>query len=120
LQLEDMIAAFAGGNIEEIRKVLQVLQASVPGMVTTDDGNFVDVFWQVVSIADGTIFTMTDEHSASFLTIAGISMSIGHAGPGSGLTLQPATIMAPNLPTVDPNNAGQLWNSGGVVHVSAG
>lgn len=30
------------------------------------------------------------------------------------------TIILPNLPTVDPEVVGQLWNNGGILTVSAG
>ena len=30
------------------------------------------------------------------------------------------TVMLPNLPTSDPNNAGQLWNDSGTLKISAG
>jgi hypothetical protein len=29
-------------------------------------------------------------------------------------------VMMTNLPTSDPNNAGQLWNNSGVLNISAG
>jgi hypothetical protein len=29
-------------------------------------------------------------------------------------------VMMTNLPTSDPNNAGQLWNSSGTLKISAG
>jgi len=29
-------------------------------------------------------------------------------------------VMAADLPTSDPSNAGQLWNDGGTVKISAG
>jgi hypothetical protein len=37
-----------------------------------------------------------------------------------GLTVNGAVIMLSNLPTSNPNNAGQLWNDSGTLKVSAG
>lgn len=37
-----------------------------------------------------------------------------------GLTVNGAVVMLSNLPTVNPNNAGQLWNDSGTLKVSAG
>lgn len=37
-----------------------------------------------------------------------------------GLSVQGTVVMMSNLPTSDPNNAGQLWNNAGVLTVSAG
>jgi len=37
-----------------------------------------------------------------------------------GLTVTGAVVMLSNLPTSDPNNAGQLWNDSGTLKVSAG
>ncbi len=37
-----------------------------------------------------------------------------------GLSITGAVLMISNLPTSDPNNAGQLFNDSGVVKVSAG
>jgi hypothetical protein len=35
-------------------------------------------------------------------------------------TINGGTIILPNLPTADPLVAGQLWNDGGILTVSAG
>jgi hypothetical protein len=35
-------------------------------------------------------------------------------------TFSNAVVMMTNLPTSDPNNAGQLWNNSGVLNISAG
>jgi len=37
-----------------------------------------------------------------------------------GLTVKGAVVMLSNLPTSNPNNAGQLWNDSGTLKVSAG
>jgi len=37
-----------------------------------------------------------------------------------GLTVNGAVVMLSNLPTSNPNNAGQLWNDSGTLKVSAG
>lgn len=37
-----------------------------------------------------------------------------------GLTVNGAVVMLSNLPTANPNNAGQLWNDSGTLKVSAG
>ena len=37
-----------------------------------------------------------------------------------GLTITGAVVMMNNLPTSDPNNAGQLWNDSGTLKISAG
>lgn len=37
-----------------------------------------------------------------------------------GLTVNGAVVMLSNLPTSNPNNAGQLWNDNGTLKVSAG
>jgi hypothetical protein len=40
---------------------------------------------------------------------------------GSGaVEMIPAVILMANLPTSDPTNAGQLWNSSGTLKISAG
>jgi hypothetical protein len=37
-----------------------------------------------------------------------------------GLTVNGAVVMLSNLPTVNPNNAGQLWNDSGTLKISQG
>ena len=37
-----------------------------------------------------------------------------------GLTVTGAVVMMSSLPTSDPSNAGQLWNSSGDLKISAG
>jgi hypothetical protein len=37
-----------------------------------------------------------------------------------GLTVTGAVVMLSSLPTSDPSNAGQLWNSSGDLRISAG
>lgn len=46
----------------------------------------------------------------------GSNMGISIVDSGSG----PDTVILPNLPTSNPQRAGQLWNNNGVLSVSAG
>ena len=39
---------------------------------------------------------------------------------GTVMVNQSGKVMAPDLPTSDPNNAGQLWNDSGTIKISAG
>ena len=39
---------------------------------------------------------------------------------GTVMVNESGKVMATDLPTSDPNNAGQLWNDGGTVKISAG
>ena len=38
----------------------------------------------------------------------------------NNLTASGGTVLLTNLPTSDPNNAGQLWNDSGTLKISAG
>lgn len=51
--------------------------------------------------------------------VNGISI-VGGSGGSSPIWLIGSQVVIKNMPTVDPHVVGALWNSAGVVHVSAG
>lgn len=70
-----------------------------------------------VNIEDGT-GQIRIEGTASF---GGSPAPAATASPTfTGTVTLPAVVMAADLPTADPTNAGQLWSNAGVVTVSAG
>ena len=42
------------------------------------------------------------------------------AGSNTNYNIQQVAVLMPNLPTSDPSNAGQLWNSAGDLKISSG
>lgn len=52
-------------------------------------------------------------------TFTNTDINISPNGTG-GISLDSIKVLLPNLPTSDPNNAGQLWNDSGTLKVSAG
>jgi len=64
---------------------------------------------------DGTLQIKNDATFEKPVTLTVTSdLSVG------GYLVATNVVMLPSLPTSDPNNEGQLWNSGGDVRVSAG
>jgi len=62
-----------------------------------------------VQFADTTLSTLT--------TNSDLTLSANGTG---AVAITPVKVMMANLPTSDPSNAGQLWNSSGTLKVSAG
>jgi hypothetical protein len=59
----------------------------------------------------------TDTTLSTLTTNADLTLSANGTG---AVAITPVKIMMANLPTSDPSNAGQLWNSSGTLKVSAG
>ena len=59
----------------------------------------------------------TDTTLSTLTTNADLTLSANGTG---AVAITPAKVMMANLPTSDPSNAGQLWNSSGTLKVSAG
>jgi hypothetical protein len=55
-------------------------------------------------------------------TLDGYTVTAPDPTDGPNLVSNPAPdpLYAPNLPTSDPENAGQFWNNNGVLSISAG
>ncbi|MDA7837403.1 hypothetical protein N9A42_00010 [bacterium] len=63
-------------------------------------------------VIESTLGRLEYSATADWVFNAGVTMT--------DLTASGATVVFNNLPTVDPVNAGQLWNDGGTLKVSAG
>jgi len=59
----------------------------------------------------------TDTTLSTLTTNADLTLSANGTG---AVAITPIKVMIANLPTSDPSNAGQLWNSSGTLKVSAG
>jgi hypothetical protein len=59
----------------------------------------------------------TDTTLSTLTTNADLTLSANGTG---AVAITPVKVMIANLPTSDPSNAGQLWNSSGTLKVSAG
>jgi NADPH:quinone reductase-like Zn-dependent oxidoreductase len=73
-------------------------------------GFFVD---PVASVSSGHGFESVhyDPNNSEFVFESGSSNALIHSGE---------VVTFSNLPTSDPNNAGQLWNNSGVLNISSG
>ena len=60
---------------------------------------------------------ITDDAITSLITNGDLTLSANGTG---AVAITPVKVMMANLPTSDPSNAGQLWNSSGTLKVSAG
>lgn len=80
------------------------------------------------TIGGGSITFFDSSGEETIMEIAGSSVTIYKDGgltiinPPVGITLAigGGAIYMPNLPTANPNAAGQLWNDGGTLKVSSG
>lgn len=117
--------AFGSGTGVDATPFIQAKVAA--GEVFAVDGNG---HFRVHPATDGIAFTAESPAGAS-----GITMLVNAGSGQTGNLIEvdvlpdgnPGFVVGPNgeikmtfLPTADPHVAGQLWNSSGVVHVSAG
>ena len=68
---------------------------------------------------------VADAHGGAVLIVSGQGLGTGHSGDinirtGPVDTGTKGNIILTGLPTADPHVAGALWNSSGVLHISAG
>ena len=126
-----------GTGIVEIDQ-LQITDAAITSLVTNGDVTITangtgDIILGAVTIADNKITTNTsndDLHIAASGTgnvvvdairINGTEISTDDSTQVTvrdGLTVTGAVVMMSSLPTSDPSNAGQLWNSSGDLKIS--
>ena len=130
-----------GGNLSfKLDKGVVGADEDIPGIINWINDNdaqqqitFGQLYTMVADATDGqeagTMYLKVAEFDGTLtagLTLNGdtnangeVDVSIG-SGAGSTTTIASGVIMMSNLPTSDPSNAGQLWNSGGYIRVSAG
>tara|TARA_Y100001963_G_scaffold149269_1_gene228446 strand:- start:58 stop:645 length:588 start_codon:yes stop_codon:yes gene_type:complete len=130
-----------GGNLSfKLDKGVVGADEDIPGIINWINDNdaqqqitFGQLYTMVADATDGqeagTMYLKVAEFDGTLtagLTLNGdtnangeVDVSIG-SGAGSTTTIASGVIMMSNLPTSDPSNAGQLWNSGGYIKVSAG
>ena len=80
----------------------------------------------IIRTGPGKDFVLTAEdgvggsaESAIRVAASDTTVTLGTAGTGA-VTMLPTVINMANLPTSDPTSAGQLWNDGGALKISAG
>ena len=128
-----------GTGVVEIDQ-LQITDAAVTSLVTNGDVTITpngtgDIILDAVTISDNTIATNRSNEdlivSASgtgnvvvgAIRINGTEISTDDSTQVTvrdGLTVTGAVVMMSSLPTSDPSNAGQLWNSSGDLKISTG
>ena len=92
--------------------VTSVGNASVLGSFTTAQLNS--------AISDGSINIDQTNVSGTAATVTGATQgSITSVGVLTSLKVS-GNVLFTNLPTSDPENAGQIWNNNGVISMSAG
>ena len=102
-------------NFEEVYQIVGdpdtglITTSITNGDVTIQPNGTGNVEIDKVQFADTTLSTLT--------TNSDLTLSANGTG---AVAITPVKVMMANLPTSDPSNAGQLWNSSGTLKVSAG
>jgi len=97
------------GTGASLAQVLTVRNIGVSRDILTDSPSITG------DLSVGDDLTVTDDAS-----VGGDLTVTGDLSVGDDLTVDGTDISFPNLPTSDPEVAGQLWNSSGTLTVSAG
>ena len=87
--------------------ITSILNSSLGKIGTTSSQEYID-------------FSTSNEINTKINNTEILSVTISGVDITGNLSVSGATIMMSNLPTIDPSNAGQLWNDGNTVKVSAG
>ena len=90
--------------------VIQTNSGSEIAPVDTRKGLYTDAVDSVASAANDYRINYNSDRKELFMV----------AGSNTNYNIQQVAVLMPNLPTSDPSNAGQLWNSAGDLKISSG